>query len=152
MILGQVTTGTLEWDRRMYGLALEAASWSKDPVRKVGSVVVSADRRRMSPGYNGFPRGTPDVKQHLMDETMRQMLMVHGEVNSIINAGFDVEGCTLYATKYPCHACAGIMANSRIARLVCPAPDYDNPKWGESYRVASEVLANASVEVDRCDS
>lgn len=146
-MIGEIVTTLEQWDQRLYGLAELAASWSKDPKRKVGSSVVTADRLQFSLGYNGFPRGTPDTKQHLMDDEIRQMLMVHGEINAIINAPFATSGCTLYATKFPCHVCAGIIANSRIIRLVCPAPDFDHPRWGPSYKTAWDVLSEGIGEL-----
>lgn len=153
-MIGEIVTSLEEWDLRLFALAGIAAGWSKDPRRKVGSVVVSADRRQFSPGYNGFPRGTPDTKQHLMDDNVRQQLMVHGEINSIVNSPFDVAGCTLYTTKYPCHVCAGIIVNSGIVRVVCPPGDPDHRQWGVSYRAAAGILYNAGVEVEviTCDS
>jgi dCMP deaminase len=147
MIIGEITTSGEDWDRRWYGMAEHAASFSKDPKRKVGGLLVSADQRQLSIGYNGFPRGTPDIKAQLMDEKCRQMLMVHGEINAVNNAPFDVAGSTLYATKFPCHVCAGVIANARIARIVTPRADLGHVKWGESYKVAMEILTNAGIEI-----
>lgn len=145
-MIGEIVTSAEDWDARCYRLALnEISTWSKDPKRKVGSVVVTPDRRQFSPGYNGFPKGTPDVKQQLMDDNIRLELMVHGEINAIINPPFDVKGCTLYATSFPCHVCAGIIANSGIIRLVSPQPDFDHHRWGPSYRTAVDILMNAEV-------
>ncbi len=146
-MIGEIITGSEEWDKRFYGMAEYVAGFSKDPRCKVGSVVVTADRRQFSIGYNGFPRGTADIKQHLMDDEVRQQLMVHGEINSIVNSPFSVADCTLYATKYPCHACAGIIANARIVRLVCPRGDLDHARWGQSYRIAADILLNAGIEI-----
>ncbi len=140
-------TSAEEWDARFYKLAEQAASWSKDPIRRVGSVVVTPDCRSFSLGYNGFPRGYPDAKELLMDEELRQMLMVHGEINAILNSPFDVAGSTLYATKFPCHKCAGVIANARISRIVSPPGNLDHPKWGTSYKLAHDIFRWAGLEV-----
>ncbi len=146
-MIGEIVTSSGDWDKRFYGMAKYVAGFSKDPLCKVGSVVVTEDRRQFSIGYNGFPRGTADVKQHLLDDEIRQQLMVHGEINSIVNSPFSVADCTLYATKYPCHTCAGIIANARIIRLVCPPGPCDHPRWGQSFAVAADILLNAGIDI-----
>ena len=45
-----------KWHRRFLRLAAEIAEFSKDPSTKVGCILVR-DRRIISTGYNGFPRG-----------------------------------------------------------------------------------------------
>ena len=146
-MIGEIVTSQQEWDARFYGMAkFVEAHFSKDPHRKVGAILVSADRRSISLGYNGFPRGTPDVKAHLLDEEVRQARMVHGELNAILQADFDRLGSTLYATKFPCNVCAGVIANSRVARLVAPRPNYDSQTWGKAYRAAWQIVQAAEVE------
>ena len=46
-----------KWDNRFVAIAELVADWSKDPGTKVGAVLVQ-DRRIISTGYNGFPKGT----------------------------------------------------------------------------------------------
>lgn len=48
------------WPQRFLELAQLVASWSKDPSTQVGAVIVDANRRVVSLGYNGPPRGTSD--------------------------------------------------------------------------------------------
>jgi dCMP deaminase len=147
-MIGEIVTSAEEWDERFYGMAQYVAErFSKDPQRKVGAVLVSPDRRQTQVGYNGFPTGTPDVKAHLLDETTRQNLMVHAELNAVTQARFEVRGSTLYVTKFPCNVCAGVIANMGVARVVAPRPNYGSSQWGLRYRAAWQILQAAKVEV-----
>ena len=49
-----------KWNYRYFRLAQETASWSKDPNRKVGAVIIGDKGQIKSQGYNGFPRGIDD--------------------------------------------------------------------------------------------
>jgi dCMP deaminase len=49
-----------KWDIRFIELAKHVSTWSKDPSTKVGAIIATEDRRVLSMGYNGFPRGCPD--------------------------------------------------------------------------------------------
>ena len=49
-----------KWDLRFLEMARNAASWSKDPSTKVGAIIVDDDKRVISVGYNGFPKGVRD--------------------------------------------------------------------------------------------
>lgn len=147
--IGEIVTSEEEWDTRLFDMADSIALCSKDPVRKVGGLLVSPDRRQFSPGYNGFPHGTPDLKHVLNDEQSRLDLMVHAEINAILQAPFDTKGCTLYVTKFPCARCAGIIANARIVRVVAPAANSHGSKWADNSKLAGTILVNAGVEVTR---
>lgn len=146
-MIGEVKTSPKTWDLRFQAMAELVAEFSKDPKRRVGAVAVSPDRRGLSIGYNGFPAGTPDLQQDLEDPGRKEQLMVHAELNAILNQGCSVVGWTLHVTKHPCVQCAGAIANSGIARLVTPRADLTHPTWGRSYALAIEVLRDADVEV-----
>ena len=49
-----------QWKNRYYDLAGEVATWSKDPSKKVGAIIVGNHGQVLSQGYNGFPRGMDD--------------------------------------------------------------------------------------------
>lgn len=141
-------TDPTTWHLRFMRLAIEAASWSKDPQKKVGAVIVNNDRRLVAMGYNGFPIGTPDLRQDLLNEDFKRDHMVHAELNAILNAvGPLGNGSTMYSTRHPCHECAKAIVQSGVRGLVTAVPDYEHPTWGKSYRVASEVLRSARVPV-----
>ncbi len=139
-----------KWRRRFYDMALMIATWSKDPKRQVGAVVVTSDCRNISVGYNGFPRGVEDTKIRLADEEERQALTVHAELNAIYNTRFDIRSCTIYSTKFPCHECAKGIIQVGIARVVSPQPtNYgDLPgTWALSQKLANLMLREASIVI-----
>lgn len=87
------------WDRHFLELALVNARMSKDPKTKVGAVIVGPDREVRAMGFNGFPRGIADTPARLEDRDLKLKLVVHAEMNAILNAvrvGVSVKGCTLY--------------------------------------------------------
>ena len=97
--------------------------------RKVGAVIVK-DKRIISTGYNGAPRG---LAHCLEIGCMREQLGIpsgerhemcrgaHAEQNAIIQAassGIGMKGATMYCTTAPCSTCAKMIINAGIERLV----------------------------------
>jgi dCMP deaminase len=136
-----------EWDAFFYGIAAEVAGLSKDPDRQVGALLVSADRRQMSPGYNGFPPDVPDLPSLLADRDFKLKNMVHAEDNCLRQAPFNPSGCTIYVTRFPCLPCAGKVLRAGVARLVAPRPDLGHARWGVSWARALEDLRSARVVI-----
>lgn len=96
---------------------------------KVGALVVK-DKRILSTGYNGAPRGLEHCLEAgcLRDErniesgTRHEICRaVHAEQNAIIQCalhGASTEGATLYCTHQPCILCTKMMINAGIRRVV----------------------------------
>ena len=76
-------------------LALEIATWSKDPSTKVGCIITNPNYRVISQGYNGFPKGTSDSKVLYNDRPEKYRRIVHAEVNALALAIIDITGCPL---------------------------------------------------------
>jgi dCMP deaminase len=106
-----------KWDVHYLSLAIVTAALSKDPRTKVGAVVVSADGRSLSTGYNGFPIGVAESDAH-WEAPAKYDRVIHAEVNAVLNAPFDTAGSTCYCTLSPCHECLGVLINARVARVV----------------------------------
>ncbi|URA07028.1 hypothetical protein P9A47_gp60 [Xanthomonas phage Elanor] len=146
-----------DWDEFFYGMAVLAASMSKDPDRKVGAVLVSPDRRQVSPGFNGFPPGIPDIPSLLADRDFKLANMVHAEDNCLRQSPFSTEGCTVYVTRFPCLQCAFKLRDAKVHRLVAPKPDLGHVRWGSSWAMATGILTRAGVlityqeESTQCD-
>ena len=106
-------------DEYFASLARTAAQMSTCPRLHVGAIVVK-DRRRVSIGYNGAPRGLPhcdDVGCDLVDGHC--VRTVHAEANALISVGFEhTNGATIYVTHSPCRACAGLIINAGIKRVI----------------------------------
>jgi dCMP deaminase len=111
------------WDFRFLQLAETVASWSKDPSRKVGSVIVDSKRRVLSLGYYGFPRGVSDYPQRYNDRELKLKLVCHAERNALDNSPGSVEGATLYATLFPCNECVKSIIQRGITKVVTFTPD-----------------------------
>jgi dCMP deaminase len=142
-----MTDGHNKWDKRFVEMAHLVSGWSKDPDRKNGAVLVTPDFRKFSVGFNGLPRGLADSPERLGDRELKNQMMVHAELNAIFNAGFDPAGCWLYVTRFPCHACAQGIIQTRVAVLVTPAPDYDHPRWGASWALSNAMLKEAGMMI-----
>ncbi len=135
-----------KWDKRFYRMAREVASWSKDPTQKVGAVLVSPDKRQVSWGYNGFPAAIADTHERLEDKTFKNLYMLHAELNAILNAKKDLQGWTLYVTKFPCASCAKAIIQAGIARVVAQKV-YDDSSWLQDQMTASSLFVEARVRV-----
>lgn len=125
------------------------ASWSHDPSRKVGSVIVDIDRRIVSTGYNGFPAGVIDSEVRYNNRELKYRLVKHAEDNAIaFSHKSDLRDCTLYSTLYPCAQCAGSMIRAGIRRVVVQkSPDFDNDRLSEDFRLTREIFEECGVVV-----
>ena len=127
-----------KWDLRFLKIAREVSSWSKDPNRKVGAVIVK-NRRVLSTGYNGFPVNFPDE-----DREDKNLFTVHAEANAITKvakSGNSSKGATLYVTASPCLECAKLIIQAGITRVV----------YKDEYRLTDgvDLLRKAGIEVEK---
>ena len=133
----------MSWDRRYMDLAKHVAQWSKDPNRKVGAVV-TRDNYVVGIGFNGLPRGVKDTHARLNDKELKNLIMVHAEVNALSHAGGG--GDTLYVWPLlPCTICTGIIIQHEIKRIVT-MPLREDSKWNQG--LVLELLDEAGVEID----
>ncbi len=129
-----------KWASRFYTLAELIATWSKDPDRQVGAVIVSDRKIVRGMGYNGIPRGLEDVKLRTDDH-------IHAEVNAILNASGNVKGCALFVTTFPCTPCAAVIIQAGIEAVYAPSMDYGSSSWWHSQLHAMSMFHEAGVEV-----
>ena len=88
-----------KWEHHFLRCALIASEMSKDPRTRVGALITTRDGVPVSDGFNGFPRGIADTPERLLDRKIKNVLMVHAEMNAIINAarlGASTIGTILY--------------------------------------------------------
>lgn len=136
------------WQHRFLSLADQVSSWSKDPSTKVGCVVVDQDRRILSVGYNGFPRGVGDDAFRLEDRSIKHLMTVHAEANAVAAAarnGVSLHGATAYITHPACAQCAALLTQAGVLRIV-QAGEL-RADWAESLTVAKIICEEAGVEV-----
>lgn len=141
-----MTDSLNKWDLRFYELACKVAEWSKDPRKKVGAVVVSADKRHVSYGYNGFPSAIADDDRLNLKE-VKNTLCLHAEVNSILNARNDVSGWSLYCSKAVCLHCALVIVQAGIVKVTMPAAQHGS-SWLDSCENAISIFKEASVTIN----
>ncbi|MGB9876628.1 MAG: deoxycytidylate deaminase [bacterium] len=138
------------WDEYFMQIARVVATRSTCLRRQVGAVLVK-EKRILTTGYNGAPRGLPHclevgcLREQLgIPSGERQELCrgLHAEQNAIIQAayyGVSIEGATLYCTHQPCITCAKMLINAGIRRIV-----YEEPYPDE---LAEQMLREAGVEM-----
>lgn len=117
------------WDEYFMRIAQVVALRSNCSRRQVAAVIVR-DRRIISTGYNGTPRGIkncheggcPRCSSDVPSGTgLDECLCCHGEENAIVQAayhGIAVKGATLYTTFSPCLLCAKMIINAGIVEVV----------------------------------
>jgi dCMP deaminase len=137
------------WDEYFMKIAHLVAERSTCMRRRVGAIIVK-DKRIVSTGYNGAPRGLRHcLEVGCLREQMgipsgeRQELCrgAHAEQNAIIQAassGGSMEGATMYCTTAPCSTCSKMIINAGIRRLVL----------GERYpdALGETLVAEAGIE------
>ena len=117
------------WDRYFMDIAQVAASRSNCSRRQVAAVLVR-DKRIISTGYNGTPRGVRNCNEGGCPRCnsdapsgshLTECLCSHAEENAIVQAayhGIMVKGATLYTTYSPCLLCAKMIINAGIEEVV----------------------------------
>lgn len=134
-----------KWDERFLALAEHVATWSKDPSRGVGAVIVDAKNRVVSMGYNGFPRGVADHAHRYEDRDTKYKFVAHAERNALDNAPLMVDGCTLYVSLLPCNECAKSIIQKGIARVVARSADHSGN--GLNWDITREMFEEAGISV-----
>lgn len=142
-----------KWDQRFINLAGVVSSWSKDPSTGVGAVIADTRNRIVSLAYNGFPRRVDDDPARLHDRATKLALTIHAEINSILFAEKSVRGCTMYVYPLPpCSACASVIIQAGISRVVSRAPDKTLAnRWGDSIELGVLAMREAGIKVDVYD-
>lgn len=139
------------WDYRFLRIAEEVSSWSKDPSSKIGAVAV-LNRRILSTGYNGFPKGIEDSDERLNDREVKYRYIVHAEMNAIYNAtknGISLHSSTMYVYGLPmCSECAKAIASVGIHRVVTTFSAESSERWMKSGMTTVDILEEAGIIVD----
>jgi len=144
--------GSEKWDLRFLKMAKLISTWSKDPSSQIGAVVVGENRRILSTGYNGFPRGIED-NSRLADREEKYKYIVHAEMNAIYNAtwnGVSLHGSTIYVYGLPiCASCSLGVVQAGVSRAVCAYKPSE--RWEESFKHTKSVFTEAGVRVKEYD-
>ncbi|MDE1798442.1 MAG: cytidine/deoxycytidylate deaminase family protein [Candidatus Micrarchaeota archaeon] len=137
------------WDQYFLDIAKVIASRSNCMKRQVGAVIIK-DKRIVSTGYNGTPRGVKNCNEggcarcnSFADSGTRldECVCSHAEENSIVQAayhGISIRGGTLYTTYSPCLTCTKMILNAGLSEVV----------YNEAYPLAGkpmELLKEAGI-------
>jgi dCMP deaminase len=118
-----------DWDRYFMDIAGVVATRSNCMKRHVAAIIVR-DKRVISTGYNGTPRGTRNCNEGgcprcntmtAPGTQLEECLCSHGEENAIVQAsyhGVSLKDATIYTTFAPCLMCAKMIINSGIREVV----------------------------------
>ena len=139
-----------KWDFRFLDLARLVSTWSKDPSTKTGAVIVAADRRVLSVGFNGFPRGVLDHPVRYENREEKYKIIMHCERNAMLFCRESLAGSTLYTYPFlSCVSCAAMMIQAGILRHV--APKSDHPRWAEHVQPTLQILAETGIDIKLWD-
>lgn len=124
--------------------------------------VITKDKRIISTGYVGSPIGLShcDDIGHEMHtvihadshESRHCIRTAHAEQNAIVQAarvGVPLEGATLYCKMTPCYACAKMIINAGIKRVVCEQDYHGGDRSKEVFKesgIQYELLNNVMTE------
>ena len=130
-----------DWDTYFLDIARAVATRADCRRRAVGAVIVDAEHRIVSTGYNGAPRGVPGcLEGHCprgllsyeeiqassnYDSGPGRCISLHAEANALIYAGKQVRDCAIYITDEPCPTCAKLIAGAGIEKVVVEYRDFD---------------------------
>ncbi|MCC6773772.1 MAG: AAA family ATPase [Gemmatimonadaceae bacterium] len=149
----EVSFARPSWDQYFMDIAVKVAARSNCMKRQVAAVVVS-DKRIISTGYNGTPRGVKNCNEggcprcngfSDSGRNLEECLCSHGEENAIVQAsyhGIAIKDATLYTTYSPCLMCSKMIINAGIRRVV----------YNEAYPLndtATGMLREAGVDLVR---
>lgn len=105
------------WDDYFLALAEQVSTRSPDPDTRHGCVLVDADRRVISTGYNGPVSGLPNELVPLT-RPEKYDWFIHAEDNAVAFARCDLRGSTAYVTGPPCAACFRRLLQVGVVRIV----------------------------------
>lgn len=146
-----------KWNRHFLDLSLAHAAMSKDPAKKVGSVIVGPDKEIISMGFNGLPRGLDDTDVRLNDKEVKRLLTVHAEMNAVLAmaraGGAGLLGKTMFIATHddggvwggpPCTRCAVEVIQAGIAHIVS-YPAKPGSSWASDLGVAMKLLTEVGI-------
>lgn len=137
-----------DWDEFYMSMAFFVALKSKDPSTKTGAIIVNKRNRIVSFGINGIPSNVQDDVEKRNVAPTKYSYYEHAERNAIYNTGSNLENCRIYVNWFPCHDCARAIIQTGINELIYDSNfDKLNKNWGDSQKIAREMLLEANINV-----
>lgn len=148
------------WDEYFLKITEMVASRGSCDRGRTGCVI-TRDRRIVSTGYVGAPSGLPhcDEVGHEIHTVIHEdgtqsdhcIRTTHAEQNAICEAarmGIALEGGTLYCKMAPCYACAKMIINAGIKRVVCAKDYHASARSKDVFKEAGIEFSLISEEID----
>ena len=117
------------WDEYFMSIAQVVATRSNCMKRQVAAIIVK-DRRIISTGYNGTPRGVKNCSEGGCErcnthtesgKNLADCVCSHGEENAIVQSayhGIAIKDSSIYSTFSPCLLCTKMIINAGIGEVV----------------------------------
>jgi len=132
------------WHEWALHLANTVATRADCTRRQVGAVILDAQHRVISTGYNGYPAGRPGClsagacprgtrshteipKDAPYVGTSVVCEAIHAEENAILYARQDLRDCTLYSTQPPCPNCQRFIKGAGVMLVIWPGAEFGSP-------------------------
>jgi dCMP deaminase len=144
------------WDTTWMTIADTIARRSRCSRAQIGAVIVSANQRIASTGYNG-PAATLEVEGDCinwcpraqgvapLDNVYDACPSIHAEANALMYVDRSrIEGGTIYITDVACLQCAKLVSNSGVHRVVMRVSSTAAHRKPEA---TIEYLKNCNLEV-----
>jgi len=148
------------WDRYFMDIAHVVARRGNCVRRQVAAVIVK-DRRIISTGYNGTPRGVKNCFEggcaRCAGDTpsgrgLDECICSHAEENAITQAAYHgtaVKDASIYVTLSPCLTCAKMIVNAGISEVIYEK-DYEfTPRTRALFKEAGVAFRRLGPETGR---
>jgi len=117
-------------DQYFMEIAHVAAKRSNCYKRQVGCVMIDANNRILSTGYNGVPQGYPHCEvgkcpRDTPGKDLNICLATHAEMNALIQCHDKDKIWKIYVTHSPCLPCTIVLLNTICLHII-----YDEPYPG----------------------
>lgn len=122
------------------------------PQSAVGAVIANASGE-LARSSNVIPprlRAEMEAANQEVATEDRYHIIEHAERAALFKAylaGNNLEGATLYCTRFPCSDCARAIAWSPIRRVVLPNGFAGEKRWLEAQRAALRILRGSGIKV-----
>lgn len=149
------------WDQYFLNIVRAVGERGSCDRGRAGCVIVR-EKRILATGYVGSPAGTVhcDEAGHEMHtvtqedgtQTRHCIRTAHAEQNAIVAAarfGVALDGATLYCHMAPCYACAKMIINAGIKRVVSQMDYHGASRGKEVFAEAGIIFEQVSDEMQK---
>jgi dCMP deaminase len=141
------------WDEYFMNVAHTIRQRADCTRRQVGAILVK-EKRIISTGYNGTPKGTKNCSEGGCERCnsseekyprgmhLDKCVCSHAEENAIVQAalhGVSVDKSALYTTNSPCTMCCKMMINAGVKKIIIGGEYPDN--------LGMQLLKEAGIEI-----